>query len=89
LRLYCSSKIEAWKDQLRIATTAAWNGQLFHGRLMSKQGLSSSAIDEVLPKRRMTPAERRDMRKAEMAEKVARINEVMLRRKEKAEARGR
>jgi hypothetical protein len=75
--LYCRAKFDAWNDQLRLVTIAAWNGQLFHGRLMSKQGLSSAAIEEVLPRPRMTAAEKRAARTADLARKVAAVNAVM------------
>ena len=65
---------------------AAWNGQVFHGRLLGA-GLTAGAIDEVLPQRKKTMAERRADRDADMARKVAAINGVM--RTRKAEADGR
>lgn len=70
MRLYSRAKFEAWNDQLRLATIAAWNGQLFHGRLMSREGLKSSAIDEVLPRKRKTAEEKRAERDADMARRV-------------------
>ena len=47
----------------------AWNGQLFHGRLMGG-GLKADAIEEVLPKPKKTAAEKRSDRDADMARRV-------------------
>ena len=70
LRLYCRARFHSWQDYLRLETIAAFHGQVFHGRLMSKDGLKSSAIDDVMPRRKQTAEEKRAERDDRLAASV-------------------